>query len=76
MKIRNPQMYQMIEQARKNNGSPIELFKQVTGKYSPEQITSLFQKAKEMGVPEEYINQVKNGINANSVDIENIKKGE
>lgn len=69
-------MFQVIEQARKSNGNPVELFKQVTGSYSPEQINNLFTKAEQMGVPKEYIDQVRNGINTNSVDIENIKKGE
>ena len=69
-------MFQMIEQARKSNGSPLEMFKQITNGYSPEQINSLFSKAEQIGVPKEYIDQVKNGINTNGVDIENIKKGE
>jgi hypothetical protein len=66
----------MIEQARKNNGNPMDLFKQITNGYTPEQLNNLFNKAKQMGIPEEYINQVKDGINTKSVDIENIKKGE
>ena len=57
-------MFQMIEQARKNNGNPVDLFKQVTNKYTPEQLDNLFSKAKQMGVPDEYINQIKDGINA------------
>jgi len=57
-------MYQFLEQARKNNGNPLEMFKQVTSKYKPEQLDILFDRAKQMGIPEEYINQVKNGINA------------
>ena len=55
-------MFQMIEQARKNNGNPVDLFKQVTNKYTPEQLDNLFSKAKQMGVPDEYINQIKDGI--------------
>ncbi len=62
MKMKNPQVFQMVEQARKSNGNPIELFKQVTNGYKPEQIESIFSRAKQMGVPEEYINQLKNGI--------------
>lgn len=41
----------------------MELFKQVTNKYSPEQMNSLFNRAKQMGVPNEVINNLKNGIN-------------
>ena len=64
MKAKNPQVFQMVEQARKNNGNPLDMFKQITNNYKPEQLNMLFDRAKQMGVPEEYINQVKNGINA------------
>lgn len=64
MKAKNPQVFQMVEQARKNNGDPLNMFKQITSNYKPEQLNVLFDRAKQMGVPEEYINQVKNGINA------------
>ena len=60
--MKNPQVFQMVEQARRSNGNPIELFKQVTNGYSPEQLNGIFSRAKQMGVPEEYINQLKNGI--------------
>lgn len=62
MKMKNPQVFQVIEQARKNNGNPMEMFKQITSGYKPEQLNSLFDRAKQMGIPEEYINQVKEGI--------------
>lgn len=56
-------MYQFLEQARKNNSNPMEIFKQITNNYQPEQLNNLFERAKQLGVPEEYINQVKDGIN-------------
>ena len=62
MKANNPRVYQLVEQARKNNGDPLEMFKQITSKYKPDQLSKLFDRAKQMGVPEEYINQVKEGI--------------
>lgn len=62
MKMKNPQIFQMLDQARKNNGNPIELFKQVTSGYRPEQLEGIFNKAKQMGVPDDYINQIKEGI--------------
>ena len=62
MKMKNPQVFQIVEQARRSNGNPIELFKQATNGYKPEQIEGIFNRAKQMGVPEEYINQLKNGI--------------
>lgn len=64
MKAKNPQIFQMVEQARKNNGNPIDMFKQITSNYKPEQLDILFNRAKQMGVPEEYITQVKQGISA------------
>ncbi len=53
----------MVEQARKNNSDPMDMFRQITSNYKPEQLNSLFDRAKQLGVPEEYINQVKDGIN-------------
>lgn len=62
MKMKNPQIFQMVDQARRSNGNPIELFKQVTNGYKPEQLEGIFNKAKQMGVPDDYINQIKEGI--------------
>lgn len=62
MKMKNPQLFQMVDQARKSNGNPLELFKQVTNGYKPEQLEGIFNKAKQMGIPEDYINQIKEGI--------------
>lgn len=56
-------MFQAVNQLRQNNGNPIELFKQVTNKYSPEQMNNLFNRAKQMGVPENILNNLKNDIN-------------
>ena len=63
LKARNPQIFQMIEQARINQNNPIEVFKQVTSKYSTEQMDSFYKQAKNMGFSDELINEVKNGIN-------------
>lgn len=41
----------------------MNLFKQVTSKYTPEQMNNLFNKAQQMGIPQEYINNLKNDIN-------------
>ena len=60
--MKNPQIFQMVDQARRSNGNPIELFKQVTNGYKPEQLEGIFNKAKQMGVPDDYINQIKEGI--------------
>jgi hypothetical protein len=49
----------MIEQARQNNNNPIELFKQITSKNTPEQMDAFFKKAEQMGFSPELINQLK-----------------
>lgn len=42
----------------------MDLFKQVTNGYTPEQMTNLFDKARQMGVPDEVLKQIQdNGIN-------------
>ena len=55
-------MFQMLEQARNNNANPMELLKQVTNKYTPEQMNNFITQARNMGFPEEVLKQV-NGIN-------------
>ncbi len=57
--MKNPQMFQFLEQARKNNNNPEELFKELTKNYKPEQIESIFNKARQFGVSDDVINQFK-----------------
>lgn len=65
LKIKSPQAFQMINQAKNNGGNPIDLFKQVTNGYSTEQMNGLFTRAKQFGVPENVIEQLQNdGINS------------
>lgn len=59
----NPQLFQMINQARQNQNNPMELFKQATANYTPQQLDGLFSRAKQMGMPDDFIEQVKQGIN-------------
>lgn len=57
-------MFQMVEQAQKSNGNPMDFFKQITTNYTPEQMNSLFARAKQMGIPDEVLQQVQNnGVN-------------
>lgn len=56
-------MFQMLEKAQQNKSNPMELFKQVTSKYTPEQMNNLINVAKQYGVPDDVIQQI-NGINA------------
>lgn len=55
----NPQMYQMVQQAMQNGVNPTDLFKQVTKGYSKEQLDSLFTQAKQYGIQDDTINQVR-----------------
>ena len=57
--MKNPQAYQFLEQAQKSQSNPQELFKQITKNYKPEQIEQLFNTAKQFGMPDEIINQLK-----------------
>lgn len=61
--MKQPQMFQFLEQARKNNNNPMELLKQVTQNYSPEQINGLFERAKQFGVPNDVLEQAQKGLN-------------
>ena len=52
----------MLEQARKNNNNPMELLKQVTQNYTPEQVNGLFERAKKFGIPDNILEQAQKGI--------------
>lgn len=52
-------MFQFLEQARKNNNNPMDLFKQVTKNYKPEQIESIFKQARQFGIGDDIINKLK-----------------
>ena len=62
MKIKNPQMFQRIEQLRKNQSNPVEIFKQVTNGYSNDQMNNFYNQARNMGFSDDLINQLKNGV--------------
>jgi hypothetical protein len=55
----NPMMYQMVQNAMKNGVNPTDLFRQVTKGYSKEQLDNLFTQAKQYGISEDTINQVR-----------------
>ena len=57
-------MFQLVEQARQKQNDPLELFKQVTSKYTPEQLNNFYTQAEQMGFSKDLIKQVKEGINA------------
>lgn len=59
MKAKNPQMLQMIQQAQKNNGNPVDLFKQITNGRSEEQMNQFYKQVEQMGFSPEIINKLK-----------------
>lgn len=59
-------MFRVVEQARNNNSNPIDLFKQVTSGYSPEQMNNLFNRAKQIGVPDDVLQQLQNNNDVNT----------
>ena len=62
LKVKNPQMAQLINQASQNNVNPMELFKQVTSKYDSKQMENLMTQARNMGFPSEILEQVQQDI--------------
>ena len=64
LKAKNPQVFQTINQARANQDSPLEFFKKATSNYNPEQLNNIFARAEQLGIPAQYIEQVKSSINA------------
>ena len=55
-------MFQVVEQAQKNQNNPLELLKQVTKNYTPEQMNGLFEKAKQFGVSDDMIKKTQEEI--------------
>ena len=55
-------MFQMLEQEQKNQSNPMDMLKQVTKGYTPEQMNSLLDKAKQFGVSEKDIEKVQKQI--------------
>ena len=63
LKGKNPQAFQRFEMMKQNSNNPVEIFNQLTGNYSKEQMQSFMSFAKNFGIPDEVLNQVQNGIN-------------
>jgi hypothetical protein len=55
----------MVEQAQKNQSNPLDLFKQLTSKNTPEQMEGFYKKIEQMGFNPDVINQLKD-INSKS----------
>ena len=55
--MKNPQMLQQYENLRKSNGNPQEFLKNITGKYTPEQMQQFQKFANNFGVTNEQLTQ-------------------
>jgi len=53
-------VFQFLEQARQQKSNPEEIFKQVTNKYTPEQMNALFDRARQFGIGDDIIQKLKN----------------
>lgn len=60
--MKNPQMFQQYENLKKNNGNPQEFLKDITSKYSPEQMQQFQKFVNNFGITNEQLNYY--GINA------------
>ena len=60
LKTRNPQGYQLINQAMQNNGNPQAMLKQLMGNAKPEEKKALFERAKQYGCPDSVLYQIQN----------------
>lgn len=59
--MRNPQVFNQVEQLKKSNGDPKELINNMISKYSPEQLNAFRQYANGFGITDEQL--AKFGIN-------------
>jgi len=60
LKARNPQGFQVVNQAMQGKNNPMDLLNQITNSYSPEQMSGLLGRAKQMGVPDSVLEQIQN----------------
>ena len=60
LQARNPQMVQMINQARNSGTNPQDFLKQVMQNSSSNDVQNVLLQAQQMGVPEEVLKTVQN----------------
>jgi hypothetical protein len=63
-KSKNPQAFRLYEQMRSGNSNPMDILKQITSKFTPEQMNGLMSQAKAVGISDDTLRQVQNGINS------------
>lgn len=60
LKATNPGMFEQYNKWVQGNANPKDLFKQITGSYSPEQMQNFMSFAKSFGVPDSMLQQIQN----------------
>ena len=53
MKAKNPQMFQQFQNMQKNQNDPQKIIKDMTSKYTPEQLQNFRQYANGFGISDE-----------------------
>lgn len=57
---KNPQMFQIINQAQNNGVNPQNMLKQMMGGIDTQQMQNIMQQAKQMGCPDNILKQMQN----------------
>lgn len=57
---KNPQMFQIINQAQNNGVNPQDMLKQMMGGIDTQQMQNIMQQAKQMGCPDNVLSQLQN----------------
>lgn len=57
---KNPQAFQLVNNAMNNGGNPSAVLKQMMGKATPEQKQNLLQQARSFGCPDNILKQIQN----------------
>lgn len=60
LQSKNPQMANQIQQAMNNGTNPQMLMKQMMGNMNNNQMQGVLNQARQMGVPDEILNQIQN----------------
>ena len=60
LQSRNPQGYNMINQAMNSGGNPQAILQQMMGNASPQQVQNVLAQAKQYGVPDTILSQIQN----------------
>ena len=60
LQARNPQAFQMINQARNSGTNPQQFLKQLIGNSSTQDIQQVLQMGKQFGVPDDVLSKIQN----------------